>query len=144
MRRHVLRAAPALAVLAAALPSPARAQSPFSPCQAGHYRLVDPSANPQVVNLQIEMAHRAPYAGLPGGAPKCLVAEAVAALVQDGARSGPPPRAVVAQGARWTVGRFTCTYRTLGARPVQAIRRAQCVHTGRFAATVRFVLRGAA
>jgi hypothetical protein len=51
---------------------------------------------------------------------------------------------VVAQGARWTVGRFTCTYRTLGARPVQAVRRAQCVHTGRFAATVRFVLRGAA
>jgi hypothetical protein len=144
MRRHLLRAAPALALLAAALPSPATAQTRFSPCTAGHYRLVDPSGDPQVVNLQIDMAHRAPYSGLRSGAPKCLVAETVAGLVQARAESGPPPHAVVAQGARWSVGRFACTYRTLGARPVQALRRAQCVHTGRFAATVRFVLRGAA
>jgi hypothetical protein len=73
-----------------------------------------------------------------------LVAEAVAGLVQARAESGPPPRAVVAHGARWSVGRFPCAYRSLGARPAEAIRRAQCVHTGRFAATVRFVLRGAA
>jgi hypothetical protein len=146
-RRSILRAARAiapLAVLAAALPSAATAQTGFSSCPAGHYLLVDPSGNPQVVNLQIRMAHRAPYSGLRTGAPKCLVAEAVAGLVQARAASGPPPRAVVAQGARWAVGRFTCTYRTLGARPVEAIRRARCVHTGRFAATVRFVLRGSA
>ena len=143
MRRHLVRAAAALAVLAAALPATAPAQTGFSPCQAGHYLLVDRSGDPQVVNLQVHMAHRAPYSGVPTGTPKCLVAEAVAALVQRQAESGPPPRAVVAEGARWTVGRFACTYRTLGARPVQAIRRAQCVHTGRFAATVRFTLRGA-
>jgi hypothetical protein len=144
MPRLLLRAAPALALLAAALPSPATAQSGFSPCQAGHYLLVDPSGDPQVVNLQIRMVHRAPYSGLRRGAPKCLVAEAVAGLVQARAESGPPPRAVVAQGARWSVGRFACTYGSLGARPVEAIRRARCVHTGRFPATVRFVLRGAA
>jgi hypothetical protein len=147
MRRHHLRAAAAivpLAVLAAAIPAGAPAAAGFSSCPAGHYLLVDPSGNPQVVNLQIRMAHRAPYAGLRTGAPKCLVAEAVAGLVQARAESAPPPRAVVAQGARWSVGPFVCTYRTLGARPVQATRRAQCVHTGRFAATVRFVLRGSA
>jgi hypothetical protein len=144
MRRHLLRAAPVLVLLAAALPCPATAQSGFSPCPAGHYQLVDRSGDPQVVNLQIRMAHRAPYSGLRSGAPKCLVAEAVAGLVQARAGSGPPPRAVVAQGARWSVGRFTCTYRTPGARPGRPIRRAQCVHTGRFAATVRFVLRGSA
>jgi hypothetical protein len=150
MRRPILRAARALAplaplaALAAAVPAAAPAATGFSACQAGHYLLVDPSGDPQVVNLQISMAHRAPYSGVRSGTPKCLVAEAAAALVQRGAESGPPPRAVVAEGARWTVGRFACTYRTLGARPVQATRRAQCVHTGRFPATVRFVLRGAA
>jgi hypothetical protein len=143
MRRHLLRAAPVLAVLAAALPSPAPAATGFSSCPAGRYRLVDPSANPQVVNLQIRMAHRAPYSGLPAGAPKCLVAEAVAGLVQGRATAGSPPRAVVARGARWSVGRFTCTYRSAGAQPAQPVRRAQCVHSGRFAATVRFGLRGA-
>jgi hypothetical protein len=144
MRRLILRAAPALVLLAAALPSPATAQTSFSPCRAGHYLLVNPSGNPQVLNLQVHMAHRAPYSGVAAGTPKCLVAEAVAALVQRRAESGPPPRTVVADGARWSVGRFTCTYRNQGARPVQPIRRAQCVHTGRFAATVRFVLRSSA
>jgi hypothetical protein len=143
MRRHVLRAAPVLAVLAAALPSPAPAATGFSSCQAGHYRLVDPSGDPQVVNLQVRMARRAPYSGLPAGAPRCLVAEAVAGLVQARAESGAPPRAVIARGARWSVGRFACTYRSAGAQPAQPVRRAQCVHTGRFPATVRFGLRGA-
>jgi hypothetical protein len=144
MRRHIFRAAPALVVLAAAHPGPATAQSGFSPCRAGHYQLVDRSGNPQVVDLEIRMARRAPYAGLRTGAPKCLVAEAVAGLVQARAESRPPPRAVVAHGARWSVGRFTCTYRSAGAQPAQPIRRARCVHTGRFAATVGFELRGAA
>src|SRR3954451_19099131 len=90
---HVPRAAPVLAVLAAALPSPAPAATGLSSCQAGHYRLVDPSGDPQVVNLQVRMARRAPYSGLPAGAPKCLVAEAVAGLVQARAGGRAPARA---------------------------------------------------
>src|SRR3954449_11413467 len=78
-------------------------------------RLVDPSGDPQVVNLQVRMAQRAPYSGLPAGAPRCLVAEAVAGVVQARAESGAPPRAVIARGARWSVGRFACTYRSAGA-----------------------------
>jgi hypothetical protein len=143
MRRRLLRAARALVLITAALPTPAPAQSGLSPCRAGRYRLVDPSGSPQVLGLQIRMSHRAPYAGRRSGAPKCLVAEAVAGLVQARAGSGPPPRTVVAHGARWSVGRFACTYRSAGAQPARSIRRVQCVHTGRFAATVRFQLRGA-
>jgi hypothetical protein len=151
MRPQILRAASRpiaavapIAVLAAALPPAAPAATGFRSCPAGRYRLVDPSADPEVINLQISMPRRAPFAGLRSGAPSCLVAEAVAGQVQRRAASGPPPRTVPARGARWSVGLFTCSYRSPGAQPAQPIRRAECVHTGRFAATVRFTLRGTA
>jgi hypothetical protein len=121
----------AAAVLAALAFLPARGQAAalkYHACDGKKYQLLlDSSQEPNVRVLRIKMRK----AKADGYAPRCLVAEATAAEVR---RSGTPKKVTV-YGARWSVGAFRCTYESK-----TGYQQAQCVHTGKDAATVRFRL----
>lgn len=103
MTKTILTAAALLALAVA----PASAEAKTGRCPLPKYGLVDPSAFPGVQNLRVR---NVPTAS--DYAPPCLVAESVAALIQEGfAESpGPFPRTVRPRGARWDGGRYRCRY----------------------------------
>ena len=118
----------ALAALAFVPASGRAATLKFHACDGKKYQLLhDSSEEPNVRVLRIKMRN----AKADGYAPRCLVAEATAAEVR---RSGTPKKVTV-YGARWTAGEFRCTYESK-----TGYQQAQCVHTGKDAATVRFRL----
>jgi hypothetical protein len=129
-RALLIAAAAALAALAL-LPTAGRAAAlKYHACDGKKYQLLhDSSQDPNVRLLRIKMRK----AKADGYAPRCLVAEATAAEVR---RSGTPKKVTV-YGAAWSVGEFRCTYQTKA-----DYQQAQCVHTGKDAATVRFRLSG--
>lgn len=103
----------ALAVVAAAVgvmgvvPAGSASAATTVACTAGKYRLVD--------NVHgFPIVHRLRATGLPaktdGYAPRCLVAEAVAAVVQQ--HNGDKGRRHV-YGARWDGGWWTITYKVI-------------------------------
>ena len=104
----------------------------YHACDGKKYWLIDANGDPTVSVLRIKMRN----AKADGYAPRCLVAEAVASAVQQRADDdGKLLKKVSAYGARWTAGTFRCTY-----TPMTGYTQAQCRHTGRDAATVRFRL----
>lgn len=100
--RTIILALAGLALLLAAAPAGAATKS----CKPGKYLLVEPDKFPVVAKLRARNLPRR----TDGYAPPCLVAEAVAARIQDdwGRR---PPRVVRPRGARWNGGRWRCRYR---------------------------------
>ena len=98
-----------LVLVAAALlvaPTTAGAKAHVVRCNGHTYSLIDPSAFPGIGKLRA--------IGLPrntdGYAPRCLVAEAVAARVQAKWRQGvKQPTTVRVGGARWDGGRWRVT-----------------------------------
>jgi len=75
-------------------------------CTVGKYQLASADEDPAVADLRARNLPRrtSDYA------PRCLVAEAIAGLVQFEASEGDPPRKVTAMGARWYGGVYRCTY----------------------------------
>ena len=106
MLRTVLLLAVVLAV-----PATAEAKATTITCDAGQYQLLH-GENPRIERLR---AHNLPRK-TSGYAPRCLVAEAIAAdiqrALQDGERA---PRALNVYGARWSAGRWRCSYPQGGA-----------------------------
>jgi hypothetical protein len=95
-----LLAAAATAVVAA----PASADTVT--CAPGEYLLIR-GENPRIADLR---AHNLPRK-TDGYAPRCLVAEVIAADVQRALQNGEkPPRTVIAWGARWSGGKWRCSY----------------------------------
>src|SRR5690242_13176470 len=99
--RRLLTAALILAAALTALPAAASARTVR--CRPGRYRLVDPALFPGIGHLRA--------AGLPrrtdGYAPRCLVAEAIAAGIQQfWADHKRLPRRLHVFGARWEGGRW--------------------------------------
>jgi hypothetical protein len=91
-----------LAVAATAAPASADTIT----CHAGEYELLH-GENPTIVDLQ---AHNLPRK-TDGYAPRCLVAEAIAAKIQRRLQSGgAKPRTVTVYGARWNGGKWRCRY----------------------------------
>ena len=131
--RSARLAAVALAGAAAAviaLPA-APAAAKTTTCKPGRYQLVLPGSIPAVSKLRAIDLPRL----TDGYAPRCLVAEATAAEAQRGAADGKPPAELNVYGARWGVGRYTCTYEAK-----TGYTQAQCRHNGKDANTVRFRL----
>jgi hypothetical protein len=113
-----------LVLVAAALlvaPTTAGAKAHVVRCDGHTYSLIDPSAFPGIGKLRA--------IGLPRKtddyAPRCLVAEAVAAKVQARWRRGvKQPTTVRVQGARWDGGRWRVTAKTVqpsGKTPYAAV-----------------------
>jgi hypothetical protein len=100
----------------------------YHSCDGKKYQLV----GPHVKLLRIKMRK----SRADGYAPRCLVAEATAAVV-DGDGTGKHPEKVTVVGARWGVGEYTCTY---AEKSEFGYTQVQCVHTGKDANTVRFRL----
>jgi hypothetical protein len=117
----------ALAALALVPATGHAAALKYHACDGKKYQLLSDSERPSVKLLRIKMRK----AKADGYAPRCLVAEATAAEVR---RAGMPKKVKVF-GAAWTVGEFRCTYELK-----TGYQQAQCVHTGKDAATVRFRL----
>jgi hypothetical protein len=83
---------------------PARADT--ITCNPGEYQLLH-GENPTIEDLR---AHNLPRK-TDGYAPRCLVAEAIAADIQRRLQDGQEaPRVVFVYGARWTGGRWRCSY----------------------------------
>src|SRR3954471_6669697 len=97
-----------IALLAAA--ATALAAAPASAdtitCDPGEYLLLH-GENPTIADLK---AHNLPRK-TDGYAPRCLVAEAIAAEIQRRLQDGKDaPRTVLVYGARWNGGKWRCRY----------------------------------
>ena len=126
--RTLCFAAATLAALALMPVSAQAAKLKYHACDGKKYQLLhDNPEDPNIRVLRIKMRN----AKADGYAPRCLVAEATAAEVR---RSGTPKKVTIF-GAAWSIGSFRCTYQTK-----TGYQQAQCVHTGKDAATVRFRL----
>jgi hypothetical protein len=91
-----------LAVAATAAPASADTIT----CNPGEYLLLR-GENPRIADLR---AHNLPRK-TDGYAPRCLVAEAIAAEIQRTLQGGgKAPRTVLVYGARWSGGKWRCTY----------------------------------
>jgi hypothetical protein len=96
----------ALLVAAAALVAAAPASAVTITCDPGEYLLVG-GENPTIEDLK---AHNLPRK-TDGYAPRCLVAEAIAAEIQSALQNGEKaPRTVSVMGARWSSGKWRCSY----------------------------------
>ena len=126
--RPALLAATLAAVAALALPASASAD--VVRCTVGHYAPTLAHGKPEVSRLRaVNLPRRTD-----GYAPRCLVAEAVAAEVKRAIQdTGERPAQVRAGGARWNGGRWNCAYE--GARTV-------CRHAGTPSRRVKFRLGG--
>jgi hypothetical protein len=103
----------------------------YHSCDGEKYWLLSKHDNPQVKLLRIKMRS----AKADGYAPRCLVAEGVAAEVQRAASDGKNPKNIHVLGARWDM-RSTCSYTA-----VTGYTQVQCVaKRGDTANTVRFRL----
>jgi hypothetical protein len=131
VRRLSLILAAATAALILLPASGQAAKLKYHSCSGTKYLLLNPDGNPQVKLLRIKM--RAAKAD--GYAPRCLVAEGVAAEVQRAATDGKHPKNVHVMGAQWDM-RSRCSYtdRT-GYTQVSCVAR-----PGNTANTVRFRL----
>ena len=97
----VLLAAAALALGAA----PASAVT--ITCDPFKYQLIDEPGTPTISNLR---AHNLPRK-TSGYAPRCLVAEAIASIIQQELRiEGKLPKTLNVYGARWGAGKWRCSY----------------------------------
>ena len=95
-----------LSVLAGLLVGAAPASAVTITCDPGEYLLVR-GENPTIENLR---AHNLPRK-TDGYAPRCLVAEAIAAEIQRPLQQGrKAPRTVSIMGAQWSSGKWRCTY----------------------------------
>jgi hypothetical protein len=95
-----------LVVAAAALVAAAPASAVTITCDPGEYLLVR-GENPTIENLR---AHNLPRK-TSGYAPRCLVAEAIAAEIQRTLQQGgKAPRTVTVFGAQWSGGKWRCSY----------------------------------
>ena len=98
----------ALLLVAALLAVPATAQGEATTitCDAGQYQLLH-GENPRIEQLR---AHNLPRR-TSGYAPRCLVAEAIAADIQRALQDGKDgPRTLSVYGARWGAGHWRCSY----------------------------------
>jgi hypothetical protein len=103
MRRVTLIALLATAATAVAA---APASAGTVTCAPGEYLLLR-GENPRITDLK---AHNLPRK-TDGYAPRCLVAEVIAADIQRALQNGEKaPRTVFAWGARWTGGKWKCRY----------------------------------
>jgi hypothetical protein len=122
------------AVIAALLVTPATGQAAklrYHSCNGTKYLLLQPDGNPQVKVLRIKMRS----AKADDYAPRCLVAEGVAAQVQRAATDGRHPKNVHVMGAQWDM-RSTCSYTAkTGYSQVRCVAK-----PGNTANTVRFRL----
>jgi hypothetical protein len=99
---------PLIALLAAAatLVAAAPASADTVTCAPGEYLLIR-GENPRIADLR---AHNLPRK-TDGYAPRCLVAEAIAAEVQRALQDGKKaPRTVSTFGAQWSSGKWKCRY----------------------------------
>jgi hypothetical protein len=95
-----------LSVLAGLLVGAAPASAVTITCDPGEYLLVR-GENPTIENLR---AHNLPRK-TDGYAPRCLVAEAIAAEIQGRLQQGrEAPRTVSIMGAQWSSGKWRCSY----------------------------------
>ena len=103
--RPALLAATLAAVAALALPASASAD--VVRCTVGHYAPTLAHSKPEVSRLRaVNLPRRTD-----GYAPRCLVAEAVAAEVKRAIQdTGSRPAQVRVFGARWSGGRWNCAY----------------------------------
>jgi hypothetical protein len=102
LRATLIALLAAAATAVAAAPASADAVT----CAPGQYLLIR-GENPRVADLR---AHNLPRK-TDGYAPRCLVAEAIAADVQRALQNGEKaPRTVTAWGARWSGGKWKCRY----------------------------------
>jgi hypothetical protein len=102
--------------LAAALLAPSAAGAQTTKCNGHTYFGIDPSAFPAIQQLRAINLPRL----TDGYAPRCLVAESVAGLVQTRWRAtrGHLPRLVHPRGARWDGGIWRISYQQrLGPAP---------------------------
>jgi hypothetical protein len=116
------------APLSGALAAPLR----YHACDGKKYLLIRQDGDPQVKRLEIKMRN----AKADGYAPRCLVAEAIAADVQASVIDDKKrPKTVNIMGAQWGMRGVKCTYsdRT-------GYTRVRCVKTGKDANSVRFRL----
>jgi hypothetical protein len=131
-RLTLLTTAAAIAALALLPASGEAAKLKYHACDGKKYQLLAGATDPSVTLLRIKMRN----AKADGYAPRCLVAEAVAAEVQRATHAtGKSPAKVEVYGARWGAGESRCTYEAKS-----GYTQAQCVHTGKDANTVRFRL----
>ena len=97
----------ALLAVAATAVAAAPASADTVTCAPGEYLLLH-GENPRIADLR---AHNLPRK-TDGYAPRCLVAEAIAAEIQRTLQGGgKAPRTVLVYGARWTGGKWRCRYR---------------------------------
>lgn len=97
----------ALLAAAATAVAAASASADTVTCAPGEYLLIH-GENPRIADLR---AHNLPRK-TSGYAPRCLVAEAIAAEVQRALQDGKrPPRTVSTYGAQWSSGKWKCSYR---------------------------------
>jgi hypothetical protein len=100
----MLRALLIAPLLALGFAAPASADT--ITCDPGEYLLVR-GENPTIENLR---AHNLPRK-TDGYAPRCLVAEAIAAEIQGTLqRGGKSPGTVSVMGAQWSSGKWRCRY----------------------------------
>ncbi len=105
---------------------PSAANAATTRCSGHDYWLIDRDAFPSIGKLRATNLPRltSDYA------PRCLVAEAVAGLVQDGFRfydgKAHFPRRVHPRGARWNGGRYRCRYRDIQSQGDVVGQRAAC------------------
>ena len=119
-----------LAAAVAVLAVPSSASADVVRCKVGHYAPTLAHGKPEVSRLRaVDLPRQTD-----GYAPRCLVAEAVAAEVKRAIQdTGERPAQVRAGGARWNGGRWNCAYE--GARTV-------CRHAGTPSRRVKFHLAG--
>jgi hypothetical protein len=96
----------ALLVVAAAGIAPATAGADHVSCPVGHYLVGIAHAKPKPSNLR---AYNLPRK-TDGYAPRCLVAEAIVSEIQLRADASGLPARLQVYGARWSGGRWRCTY----------------------------------
>jgi hypothetical protein len=131
-RLSLLVVGAALALLALTPATGHAAALKYHACDGKKYLLLDQHGDPLVKLLRIKMRK----AKVDDYAPRCLVAEAVAMQVQQGASGGKtPPKHITVYGARWGIGKVTCSYTAMS-----GYTQAQCVKTGKNASTTRFRL----
>jgi hypothetical protein len=129
--RHLALALFAVVAALAVLPATGEAAKlRYHTCDGKKYQLLIDPNGPTVKLLRIKMRK----AKADGYAPRCLVAEAVAANVID---DGGKPATINVYGARWGVGKYKCTY---AEKSELGYVQVACVHTGKDANTVRFRL----
>jgi hypothetical protein len=95
-----------LAVAAAVLVAATPASGVTITCDPGEYLLLH-GENPTIEDLR---AHNLPRK-TSGYAPRCLVAEAIAAEIQRALQNGrKAPSTVSVMGAQWSSGKWRCSY----------------------------------